>query len=219
MVFRTLKGLFGGGDTPEAPAAEAPFGLDVGRAVTLDVMRYRLEAERLAVPVPAETLVVSAHGTASMDGDGILHRFYDDSNTMLQVLCVGGVSDDSIREITLYVPWDEVVPASPAEWARWDGPGAAIGAAVFEADGFNFQRVWGEPSTPWISPAEFVEDIRSADGTKRSIHQKLVPYRRQVGPLIETLVISIERDIASQDRGSVSFMIGYGLARADVEPV
>lgn len=218
-MFKTLRGLFTGGDTPDEPPAQAPFGLAVGRAVSVDVMRYRLEAPRLAVEVPSETLVVTAHGTAAMDGDGVLHRFYDDANTMLQVLCVGGVTDDCIREITLYVPWDEVVPASPAEWARWDGQGSAIGAAVFEADGFRFDRVWGDPSTPWISPAEFVEDIRTAVGPGRSIHQKLVPYRRQVGPLIETLVLSIERDIASQDRGSVSFMIGYGLARADVVPV
>ena len=218
MVFRTLKGLFGGDDTPATPAVEAPFGLGIGRAVSLDVMRYRLEAARLAVEVPSGTLVVSAHGVASLDADGVLHRFYDDAGSMLQVLCVGGISDDCIREITLYVPWDEVVPTTPAEWARWDGQGAAIGAAVFAADGFSFDRVWGEPSTPWISPAEFVEEVRSADG-QRSIHQKLVPYRREVGPLVETLLLSVERDIASQDRGSVTFMIGYGLARADVEPV
>lgn len=218
MVFRTLKGLFGG-DAPPDPAVEAPFGLRIGRAVALDVIRYRLEAGNLAVEVPSGTLVVSAHGRASLDAGGVIHRFYDDGNTMLQVLCVGGVTDDCVREITLYVPWDEVVPASTAEWARWDGPGSAIGAATFEADGFNFDRVWGDPATPWISPAEFVEDIRTAEGTSRSIHQKLVPYRREVGPLVETLTLAIERDLASQDRGSVTFMIGYGLARADVEPV
>jgi hypothetical protein len=219
MVFGTLKGLFGGGDAPATPEVDAPFGLAVGRAVALDVLRYRLEAPRLAVEVPSGTLVISAHGTASLDADGVIHRFYDDSNTMLQLLCVGGVTDDCVREATLYVPWDEVVPATPSEWARWDGQGAAIGAAVFEADGFRFDRVWGDPATPWISPAEFVEDIRSADGARRSIHQKLVPYKREVGPLVETLVMAIERDLASQDRGSVTFMIGYGLARADIEPV
>jgi hypothetical protein len=30
---------------------------------------------------------------------------------------------------------------------------------------------------------------------------------------------AVERDLASQDRGSVTFMIGYGLAKADVVPV
>ncbi len=109
-------------------------------------------------------------------------------------------------------------PLRPLNGRAGDGQGAAIGAAVFEADGFRFERVWGDPGTPWISPAEFVEDITTAEG-RRSIHQKIVPYRRQVGPLVETLTLAVERDLASQDRGSVTFMIGYGLARADVEPV
>lgn len=220
MVFKSLKGLFGGGgDEPAVTDVPAPLGLRIGRAVSMDVMRLRLESGRLAVAIPSETLVISGHGTATLDGAGVIHRFYDDSHTMLQVLCVGGITDDCIREITLYVPWDEVVPMTPAEWARWDGQGGRIGSALFEADGFRFERVWGEPSTPWISPAEFVEEVVTEDGERRSIHQKVVPYRREVGGLVETLMLAVERDIASADRGSVTFMIGYGLAKADVVPV
>lgn len=218
MVFKSLKGLFGGGSVPDAPDVPAPLGLRIGRAVSMDVMRLRLETSRLAVAIPSETMVISGHGTATLDGAGEIHRFYDDSNTMLQILCVGGIADDCIREVTLYVPWDEVVPATAGEWARWDGQGGQIGSAFFEADGFRYERVWGEPSTPWISPAEFVEEVVTEDGRK-SIHQKVVPYRREVGGLVETLMLAVERDLASQDRGSVTFMIGYGLAKADVVPV
>jgi hypothetical protein len=218
MVFKSLKGLFGGGSTPEVPDVPAPLGLRVGRAVSMDVMRLRLETSRLAVAIPSETMVITGHGTATLDGAGQIHRFYDDSHTMLQILCVGGITDDCIREVTLYVPWDEVVPTTASEWARWDAQGGHIGSALFEADGFRFERVWGEPSTPWISPAEFVEEVVTEDGRK-SIHQKVVPYRREVGGLVETLMLAVERDLASQDRGSVTFMIGYGLAKADVVPV
>jgi len=219
MVFKSLKGLFGGSAEPTIPDVPAPLGLRLGRAVSMDVMRLRLESGRLAVSIPSETLVISGHGTATLDGAGVIHRFYDDNHAMLQILCVGGVTDDCIREITLYVPWDEVVPTTAAEWATWDGEGGRIGSALFEADGFRFARVWGEPSTPWISPAEFVEEVVTDDGQRRSIHQKVVPYRREVGGLVETLMLAVERDLASRDRGSVTFMIGYGLAKADVVPV
>jgi hypothetical protein len=220
MVFSTLKGLFGGGRAgPEPPSAPGPFGLTVGRAVALDTMRLRLEAPRLAMRPPPEALVISGHGVAELDASGLLHRYYDDEGAMLQVLCSGGTDEGSVREITLYHQWDEVVPASSGEWATWDGPGARIGAASFEAEGLRFERVWGDPATPWIEPAAFTEEITVDEGPKRLIHQRIVPYRREVGTVVETLIIAVERDLASSDRGSVTFMIGYGLAPSDVNPV
>lgn len=216
MVFGAIKGLFGGGGAPQA-APTGPLGLGLGRAASLDTMRFRLEEPRLARGLPPETLVVSGHGVAVLEGAGTIHRFYDDAGTMLQLLCVGG--DENVREITLYHPWDEVVPASHGEWAVWDSPSGKIGAAVFEADGFRFERAWGDPATPWVAPAEFTETISFDDGSERQLRHKLVPYRREVGTAIEALIIAVERDLASPDRGSVTFMIGYGLARADVTPV
>jgi hypothetical protein len=182
-------------------------------------MRLRLEAPRLAMRPPPEALVISGHGVAELDASGLLHRYYDDEGAMLQVLCSGGTDEGSVREITLYHQWDEVVPASSGEWATWDGPGARIGAASFEAEGLRFERVWGDPATPWIEPAAFTEEITVDEGPKRLIHQRIVPYRREVGTVVETLIIAVERDLASSDRGSVTFMIGYGLAPSDVNPV
>jgi len=219
MVF-SLKGLFGGGSKGPAPTSPAgPLGLTLGRAASLDVMRLRLEEARLAMKLPPDTLVITGHGVASLDSASVIHRFYDDNHTTLQVLCVGGIGDESVREITLYHLWDEVVPTTPGEWAVWDGPNGKIGQAVFEADGFRFERVWGDPTTAWIPPAEFTEEVTVDEGPQRLIHQKIMPYRREVGPIVETLLIAVERDLASNDRGSVTFMIGYGLSMADVTPV
>lgn len=218
MVFKRLTGLFGDKSSP-APAKAGPFGLGLGRAVSFDLLRLKLELDKLAMRPPAETLVISGHGVAALDVSAVIHRYYDDDNTILQVLCSDGTGDESIREITLFHPWDVVVPSSPAEWAAWDGPNGRIGAAVFEADGFRFGRVWGEPTTAWVQPAEFTEEVTVGDGDTRLIHQKIMPYRRQVGTLVENLLITVERDLASHDRGSISFMIGYGLAKADVTPV
>lgn len=220
MVFGAFKNLFGGAPATPAPeVARGPFGVGVGRAVTLDLMRLKLEEKGLARGLPPETLVITAHGVAELDSSSTLHRYYDEAGTMLQVLCAGGVGDESVREITVYHPWDEVVPTSAAEWAGWDGPGGRMGSSVFEADGFRFERVWGEPATPWVQPAEFTEAVKADGGPDRLVHQKIVPYRREVGTAVEALIIAVERDLASSDRGSVTFMIGYGLQLSDVSPV
>lgn len=220
MVFNGLKGLFGRGTGASAPQhGLGPLGLGIGRAASLDVMRLRLEESQLAMKLPPDTLVITGHGTAPLDASSVIHRYYDDNHTTLQVLCTGGISDDCVREITLYHLWDEVVPTTHQEWAVWDGPNGKIGQAVFEADGFRFERVWGDPSTPWIPPAEFTEEVSVDEGPNRVIHQKIMPYRRDVGMLIETLLIAVERDLSTNDRGSVTFMIGYGLSPADVTPV
>ena len=218
MVFGGIKGLFGRAAQP-AQRATGPLGLGIGRAASLDIMRLRLEESRLAMKLPPDTLVITGHGTAPLDDTSVIHRYYDDNHTTLQFLCNGGIGDESLSEITLYHLWDELVPQTHQEWAVWDGPDAKIGQAVFEADGFRFERVWGDPSTPWIPPAEFTEDVEVEGGPARAIHQKIMPYRREVGVLIETLLIAVERDLASNDRGSITFMIGYGMSPADVTPV
>ncbi len=218
MIFGALKGLFGDPE-PQVDLRSGPFGLGLGRAAALDTMRLRLEEPRLARGLPPATLVISAHGTASLDGDGAIHRYYDDAGAMLQVLCVGGTGDEHVREVTIYHPWDEVVPQGDAEWRTWAGEGGRIGQATFEADGFLFHRVWGESATNWVAPAEFTETIAAAGGSETRLHQRIMPYRREVGAETETLILAVERDLASDDRGSITFMIGYGLARVDVTPV
>lgn len=217
MVFDAIRGLFGRSTEADLPAG--PFGLSLGRAVALDTMRLRLEEPRLAKGVPTATLVVTGYGLATLDGGGAIHRFYDDDGAMLQILCLDGISDDCVREVTLYHPWDEVVPTDAREWAAWDGPEGRIGRSLFEADGFRFERVWGDPATPWVAPAEFVETIRFQDETRREIHHKMMPYRRQVGTATEALILAVERDLGSRDPGSVTFMIGYGMGRADVTTI
>ena len=221
MIIKHLKGLFGGStDEPEAGSSlTGPMGLRIGRAVSMDMMRLRLEEPKLALTLPSETLVVSGYGTVDLGGGSTLHRFYDDNHTMLQVLCEFGSDESSIREIMLFRPWDAVSPTSDAEWRAWDGLGAKIGSASFSADGHVFQRVWGDPASSWINPSEFVEVVRANDGSVRQIHQKVMPYKREVGILVENLILAVERDLSAHDRGTVTLMIGYGLQPADVTPI
>jgi hypothetical protein len=219
--MKHLKSLFGGSTAEQDPssAPAGPMGLRIGRAVSLDMMRLRLEEPKLAIALPSETLVITGYGVVNLGGGSNLHRFYDDHHTMLQFLCEFGTDDSSIREIMLFRPWDAVSPTSESEWRSWDGPGAKIGSASFSAEGHVFHRVWGDPASAWIAPSEFVEEVRADSGSVRQIHQKVMPYKREVGILVENLILAIERDLAAHDRGSVTLMIGYGLQPADLTPV
>jgi hypothetical protein len=53
----------------------------------------------------------------------------------------------------------------------------------------------------------------------RRIHQKVMSYKREVGILVENLILAVERDLSTHDRGTVTLMIGYGLQPADVTPI
>lgn len=219
--MKHLKSLFGASaDEPDLGASPAgPMGLRIGRAVSMDMMRLRVEEGKLAISLPSETLVISGHGVVNLGGGSSLHRFYDDHHTMLQFLCEFGTEDSAIREIMLFRPWDAVSPTSDAEWREWDGPGAKIGSATFAADGHVFRRVWGDAATPWTNPSEFLEEVRADDGSVRQIHQKVMPYKREIGILVENLILAVERDLSAHDRGTVTLMVGYGLQPADVTPI
>jgi Protein of unknown function (DUF2491) len=220
VIMKHLKNLFGGSaDADPFSTPAGPMGLRIGRAAAMDLMRLRLEQPKLALTLPSETLVITGYGVVDLGGGSTLHRFYDDHHTMLQFLCEFGTEDSSLREIILFRPWDAVSPGSESEWRAWDGPGGKIGSTSFAADGHVFHRVWGDAESPWIAPSEFVEQVRADDGSVRQIHQRVMPYKREVGILVENLILAVERDLSTHERGTVTLMIGYGLQPADVTPI
>lgn len=219
-----FKSLIGGASEPEPTAPRrtqaGPFGLSLGRGVRVDIDAWHLVQGDLSAGAPPDSLVVTGHGVVDLDADGILHRFYDDDDNILQVLCVGGVDEGSVREVMLLRPWDSIVPQTPGEWSNWDGPGGRIGRRSYDADGVQFERFWGDPASEWVPPVEFVEDVTVDEGPAKRVYQKTMAYRRMLPTGgFENLLVIVERDLASGDRGSVSFMLGYGVPAADVRPV
>ena len=163
--------------------------------------------------------IVAAHGEARLDADMVLHRYYDEEHRLLQVMAPPGAGSEGVVDVSLYQPWDSVTPMSEAEWERWTGPRGLIGAPYYDADGIVFQRFWGEGDGR-VDLVEFTEDVDDGE-TKRVIHQRCMLYARPVGAIEEMLLIGIERDLAAGARhgSSVEFMIGYGLAAADIRRV
>lgn len=215
---------FGGGrKEPSLPAERGPLRCAISGALEIDTLGLQasLAAGEPAMGDPnGGNFIVSAIGTAQLDGNSELTRYYDDDHRMVQVMAAPGGGEETIIDISLYAPWDSVVPAGSSEWARWAGPRGLIGAPQYDADGIVFTRYWG--SGP--DHAELVEFVETVDNGEesRQIHQRCMLYSRVVGGGEEMLLLNIERDLAerAQAQGAaISFMIGYGLGAADVRRV
>lgn len=219
-----IRSLFGGGrKEPKLPAERGPLRCAISGALEIDTLGLQaaLAAGEPAMAPPAGgPFIVSAIGTARLDGASELTRYYDDEHRMVQVIAAPGGGEESIVDVSLYAPWDSVVPGGAGEWARWTGPRGLIGAPQYDADGILFQRYWGAGQ----DHADLVEFVETVDDghEKRQIHQRCMLYSRAVGAGEEMLLLNIERDVAhgAEAQGAaIVFMIGYGLGVADIHRV
>lgn len=221
MIFSSL---FGKKDSSaDLPAERGPLGVPIGGAIEIDLLSVEADAAGaepgMALP-EGGTFICVAFGEARLDGNTVLSRYYDDNDRLLQILSATGRPGDAIEDISIYHPWDSVVPAGHGEWDRWTGRSGLIGQPRYDADGILFNRYWGEGEER-ADLVEFVEDVTDGQD-RRSIHQTCMLYARPLGRTQEMLLINIERDLAqrtAREGGSIEFMLGYGLGPADVRRV
>ena len=219
-----IRSLFGRGKAGrELPPELGPLQCAIAGALTIDTISLQasLAAGQPAMGAPQSgSFIVSAVGTAQLDANSELTRYYDDTHRMIQVIAAPGGGEETIVDVSLYAPWDSVVPASSGEWSRWSGRGGLIGAAEYDADGILFQRYWGEGG----DHADLVEFVETVDDGMRArrIHQRCMLYSRAVGAGEEMLLLNIENDLddtARKEGASIEFLIGYGLAASDIQRV
>jgi hypothetical protein len=219
-----IRSLFGGGrKEPALPRERGPLRCAIGGAFDIDTLGLQasLLSGEPAMGAPAGgPFIVSAVGTARLDGDSELTRYYDDDHRMLQVIAVPGGGPETVQDVSLYSSWDSVVPGGAGEWARWTGPRGLIGAPAYDADGILFTRFWGS-GNDHADLVEFVETVDDGE-RQRQIHQRCMLYARPVGAGQEMLLLNIEADLdiaARREGSSIEFLIGYGLGAADVHRV
>lgn len=218
-----MIGWFGGGKDKTFAAERGPLGASIGGALEIDFLS--LEADALpatpAMPLPKSgPFIIAAYGQVQLDAATTLSRYYDDEHRMVQVMSASGAVGDAIEDVSFYWPWDSVVPVSQSEWNRWTGPNGMIGQPSYDADGIVFNRFWGEgPERAEL--VQFVETIDDGE-EQRSIHQTCMLYYRPLGRTREMLLLNVERDLdqgQSLAGSSIEFLIGYGIAPADIRRV
>lgn len=219
-----IRSLFRGGrKTPSLPPERGPLRCAISGAFQVDTLGLQasLAAGEPAMGPPlGGSFIVAAIGTARLDGNTELTRYYDDDSRILQVIAPPGAGPDLVSDVSLYAPWDSVAPGGAGEWARWTGPRGLIGAPTYDADGLLFTRYWGTGSDH-TDLVEFVETVDDGE-RQRQIHQRCMLYSRAVGAGEEMLLLNIEADLdhaARREGSSIEFLIGYGLGVADVQRV
>jgi len=210
-------------EEPTPPEEKGPLRVAIGQAIELDelTLQASLSGRRPSMDVPRiSPFIVCGIGQTMLDADMQLTRYYDDDDNMVQVMGAPGCEMEEASDVSFYMPWDSVCPASRADWEEWIGPNGCLGLPEYDADGTIFQRYWGEGGGR-MALVEFVESVE-ADGMKREIHQKSMLYSRDLDGLNEMLLILTQRDLqgkAAEGGASIEFMIGYGLNIADVKRV
>ena len=202
------------------PAEHGPLGVAIGGGIEIDTLSLQADmagAEPAMPPPSGGMMIVAAYGEARLDASTVLSRYYDADNTILQILSASAQPVDDLLDVSLYRPWDSVVPASAADWARWRGPSGLIGQARYDADGILFERFWGDGA----GRADLVEFVETVDDgvSRREIHQSCMLYARPLAETREMLLINIERDLgagAASQGTSIEFILGYGLMPADI---
>ncbi|MEI8396993.1 MAG: DUF2491 family protein [Rhodospirillaceae bacterium] len=215
MSFRLIKDMVVNKlGMAERRVPRGPLGLSLGRAVTLEEAPFILMDGALDMPYPGGQCLVIGHGTLAVGGVEA-HRYYLSGPGgklagMLQV-----VADEECR---WFRPFDEIYPASSAEWAFWlDEADGYIGYPEFDAKGTLYQRAWNPGSTR-IAPLQFSESVDRADGGHSIAEHSAMLYAREVnspgGPLWTYLLVSAVE--AADGNAWVDLMLGVDLLPSTV---
>ncbi|MEI6985484.1 MAG: DUF2491 family protein [Rhodospirillaceae bacterium] len=196
------------------PAPRGPLGLSLGRAVAIEETPFILIDGAIDIPHPGGQCVVIGHGTFKVGGVDA-HRYYlsgpgGELAGMLQV-----VERDECR---YFRPFDEVYPASEAEWAFWlDDADGYIGYPSFEAKGAQYQRVWS-PGVGRVAPLWFEETAVKVDGSRSTAEHTAMLYARElagaVGPVWEYLLVTAVQ--AADGTAWVDLMLGIDLLPSSI---
>ena len=216
---RDLKKKISRGEEEEEFAT--PFGLRIGAAVDIDTLPLRMHAADLHVELPEETIIIVAQGYIDLGDSSYAHRYYTSDDTMIQVLTVGGMEDQHVEELTLFVPYKSYYPASEASWSEWTAEGGKLGAAKFRLDnGTEYSRIWFDGSEGYAEPVEFTESVYEDPESDEcsDIFHKVMLYGRNLeeGKKNEYLLVSVED---YEGERTVELMIGVDLEFSNLKVI
>ena len=198
-----------------------PFGLRIGAAVDIDTLPLRMHAADLHLKLPEETMMIVAQGYIDL-GDGThSHRYYNSDDAMIQVLTVGGVEEQHVEELTLFVPHQSFYPDSDGAWAQWTSEGGKLGAPIFRLDdGTEYSRVWFDTAEGYAKPVIFTESVyedHDSDECSDITHTVMLYGRNlEQGKKNEYLLVSVE---SYEGERSVELMVGVDLETANLKVI
>jgi hypothetical protein len=116
-----------------------------------------------------------------------------------------------VPECRLFILFDQLQPATPADWAVWlDRGNGLIGAPDFQIDEDGrtlvYRRLWSPDSTTRIEPATLEEMLdRTVGGTYRNERRQAMLYARW-----------LDRNAAGRDEGEFLLLSATASGRVDI---
>lgn len=192
-----------------------PLGFRIGAAIELDSLDWKLMEAYSVFKFPGGTHMITSHGTMTLLGDTIIHRFYTADKIFFQMVETNGV----VEESRVFSPIDSVFPSSAEDWAFWVSDDPMIGQLQFTLkDGTVYDRAWFEDEEDAVSPVELEESlVYNNEGDALLIEHKAMQYGRflsddETDNTVEWLLVQAE------DRGedaSIEIYVGTDLSETE----
>ncbi|MFU2318682.1 DUF2491 family protein [Rahnella sp. PCH160] len=207
--FDAIKSCFQAKDrTPHRP--KGPLGLGISAAFQLNTLEYRLIENQLLNPVSESQFVIEAAGTIDLGAGCNLWRYYTSGDEFLQINTTGGMAEENIEDIKLFIYESSDGITSRKAWEKSISAGE-IGQHKINYRDKKFYRAFNENEKGNIPAIYFLEQVTNSKGETWPLHNFSMLYQREVAQeTFEYLLINGEEtfDENQQPEWLISYALG-----------
>lgn len=203
-----LKSVFGNKPDESPQPAKGLFGLQLGCAVQLNSLDFRVLQDQLLVEFPGETQLIEAVGEIDLGAGSRIKRYYTSDDALLQVNYSGAEQEQNVEDMLLFVYDKSIDVAGEAEWKRWLSP-ATIGPKTYQYRDKTYQRIFFDESDGDVEPIAMSEQIENKAGESYSLDNFCMLFERSVtAGVSELLLVNAEE---SEEGYLVTISLGVHL--------
>jgi hypothetical protein len=156
-----------------------------------EALRY--EGLNLTLPLPKGEMVVEA--VSGMELFGLtVSRAYVKTGDRQALFQFHQQKDGTLIDVNCFQVYQEIYPASEADWEMWLGEGGLIGGKDLNApNGAVYRRDWGDGD--YAEPVEAEERIFTApDAAPIVVNHKMMLYSRELADAQEYMLVSADEE-------------------------
>jgi hypothetical protein len=156
-----------------------------------EILRY--EGLSLALPLPTGEIVVEAVSGMELFGLDV-SRAYAKSGDRQILFQFNAQKDGTLLDVNCFQVYQEIYPATEADWRIWLDEGGLIGGQDLNSPGgAAYTRDWGEGS--YAAPVEAEERVFTApDAEPFVVNHKMSLYSRELGEASEYMLVSADEE-------------------------
>lgn len=206
--MKWLKSVFGDKqEEPEAPA-KGLFGLQLGCAVELNSLDFRVLGDQLLLEFPGETQLIEAVGEIDLGAGSRIKRYYTSDDAILQIHYSGAEQEQNVEDVLLFVYDKSIHVAGNLDWKAWLAPDK-IGPKLYQYRDKAYQRSFFADSEGNVEPIAMSEQIENRAGERYGLDNFSMLFEREItAGVSEMLLVNAEE---SDDDRLVTIALGVHL--------